>query len=178
MTSWFTSDTHFGHSGILRYCPESRPFSSVEEMNEAIIERWNKRVRPHDSVYFLGDFSFEKDPAPTFARLNGRKTLCKGNHDHERRKVLSLPWEEVTDYKIVKENGVRAVLLHYPIESWWNQHHGWLHFHGHQHNSGRKIPHRFDVGFDAFPHGPMSFEELKALADAQTFEPNDHHGAD
>lgn len=178
MTTWFTSDIHLGHQGILKYCPESRPFSSVEEMNETIIARWNAKVRPQDTIYFLGDFSFEKDPAPSFARLNGRKFLVTGNHDYERKRVLSLPWESVSDYKIVKENGLRAVLSHFPFESWWNMHHGWLHFHGHQHGSGRKMPHRFDVGFDVFPNGPVSFGELAELAAQQTFEAVDHHGAD
>ena len=179
MTSWFTSDIHLGHQSILRYCPKSRPFASVEEMNEAIIERWNKKVRQQDTVYFLGDFSFEKDPAPSFARLQGHKRLITGNHDANRKAVMSLPWESIHDLYTVKENGLRAVLCHFPLASWHNAHHGYLHFHGHTHGSLKEqIPHRFDVGFDVFPDGPMSFEELAAMAATQEFRPVDHHGAD
>ncbi len=35
MTVWFTSDTHFGHDAIRRYC--NRPFASVEEMDDQLI---------------------------------------------------------------------------------------------------------------------------------------------
>jgi len=53
---WFTSDTHFNHRNIIGYA--QRPFESVEEMNEVMIERWNASVRGEDTIYHLGDFSF------------------------------------------------------------------------------------------------------------------------
>lgn len=54
MTWWFTSDTHFDHANVIEYC--KRPFSNVEEMNEAMIRNWNKRVMPEDTIFHLGDF--------------------------------------------------------------------------------------------------------------------------
>lgn len=89
MNIWFISDTHFGHGasernpngGIINYC--NRPFSSVEEMNEVMIERWNSRVKPEDTIIHLGDFALgKKDLWPSYAsRLNGYKILVCGNHD-------------------------------------------------------------------------------------------------
>lgn len=51
---WFTADFHFDHNNILRYC--DRPFSNVQEMNRAILDNLNRRVKPNDVLYFLGDF--------------------------------------------------------------------------------------------------------------------------
>jgi calcineurin-like phosphoesterase family protein len=55
MTIFFTSDTHFNHKNIIKLC--NRPFTSIEEMNEKIIENWNNIVKPEDIVWHLGDFA-------------------------------------------------------------------------------------------------------------------------
>ena len=51
---FFTSDTHFYHGNIIRFC--NRPFKSVEMMNETIISNWNNTVGQDDIVFHLGDF--------------------------------------------------------------------------------------------------------------------------
>ena len=58
--TWFTADFHFGHANIIRYC--SRPFATVEEMDQTIVERLNASVKPNDVLYFLGDFVWEARP--------------------------------------------------------------------------------------------------------------------
>ena len=55
---WVTSDTHFYHRRILEYEASSRPFKDIDEMNEELIRRWNKKVGTNDIVFHLGDFSF------------------------------------------------------------------------------------------------------------------------
>ena len=55
--TWFIADFHLGHSNIIRYC--GRPFVSVEEMDQAILERLNASVKPSDTLYFLGTFAWE-----------------------------------------------------------------------------------------------------------------------
>jgi calcineurin-like phosphoesterase family protein len=47
--TWFTADFHFGHNNIIRYC--NRPFRSVEEMDQTILERLNASVKPNDTLY-------------------------------------------------------------------------------------------------------------------------------
>lgn len=51
---FFTSDTHFNHTNIIRFC--ERPFERVDEMNEKLIDNWNSVVSPEDFVFHLGDF--------------------------------------------------------------------------------------------------------------------------
>jgi calcineurin-like phosphoesterase family protein len=77
------SDTHFAHRGILAFPATApyRPFETIEEHDNELIERWNRVVSPLDTVYHLGDFCFGKRNLPIAGLLNGRKRLVMGNHD-------------------------------------------------------------------------------------------------
>lgn len=81
MNIWFIADPHFDHKNIIKYC--ERPFNTVEEMNQTLIERWNSVVKKDDKVFVLGDFSLcQKENTIKYAKsLKGRKTLILGNHD-------------------------------------------------------------------------------------------------
>ena len=78
---YFVADLHFRHSNIIKLC--NRPYSSMEEMNETFISKWNKKVKKRaDTVYIVGDFAWENaQPLEFLKRLNGRKVLITGNHD-------------------------------------------------------------------------------------------------
>jgi len=58
LKTWFTADTHFGHSNIIKYT--KRPFRTVDQMNEVLIRNWNSRIGKKDIVIFLGDFIFKQ----------------------------------------------------------------------------------------------------------------------
>lgn len=86
MNTWVTSDMHFGHANIIKYC--NRPFSDVDRMNEVLIHNWNQRVKEDDIVYHLGDFCFKggveggiSKPQYWENQLNGKIIHIKGNHD-------------------------------------------------------------------------------------------------
>ena len=102
---FFTSDFHFDHRNIIAYC--QRPFASVEEMNESLIERFNETVGTSDTVYILGDLVMGRDLS-CVERLNGRKFLLMGNHDR-------LPPEayEAIGVEVIRENGVKAKEFQY-----------------------------------------------------------------
>lgn len=78
---WFTSDTHFGHENIIKYC--NRPYPGVPEMNTDLLINWNNTVQPDDTVFHLGDVCMGRmDESLQFvSRLNGQKVLILGNHD-------------------------------------------------------------------------------------------------
>lgn len=167
MTIFYTSDTHFGHFNILKHC--NRPYADVATMNEDLIQKWNKVVKPEDTVYHLGDFAFRQtgDLLPTFNRLNGTKYHISGNHDNSQ--VFDLPWagkfiyNEMTDFVDGKKYFV--VLMHYPIQEWNGQHKGSIHLHGHIHStpeysSCEKIANRFDVGVDQRNGYPVTLKQL------------------
>jgi calcineurin-like phosphoesterase family protein len=79
---WLTADPHFFHQRIMEYA--DRPFSSVEEMNEVLIQNWNRVVKPQDDIYLLGDWAFTNttNKQELMGRLNGNVYLVRGNHDN------------------------------------------------------------------------------------------------
>lgn len=164
MTVWFTSDTHFFHRNIIRY--SGRPFTSVEEMNEQMIERWNRNVKPSETIYHLGDFGFAppKQLEDVLKRLNGKKVLIIGNHDKQMFKPTIRPFfQEMTHYKeIYIRNKQRVVLSHYPFASWNGSYHGSFCFHGHTHGTYVGVGNIVDVGVDCWNFKPVSYDELES----------------
>ncbi len=169
---YFTADLHFGHSNVISY--ENRPFQTVEEMDGALIQNWNRRVSPEDEIFILGDLTL-KGPEKANAvleQLQGRKYLVRGNHDGyvERAAFCQAHFQWVKDYHELVYQGRRFILCHYPLLSWNGMWRGAVHLHGHQHNppcyneENRKIGlARLDVGVDAQNMAPISLEELLAF---------------
>lgn len=128
-----TADTHFGHGNILNY--ENRPFSSILDMDEGMIERWNSVVHTDgDKVFVLGDFSFhpKERTKNIMRRLNGRKTLIMGNHDRGRtvKWWRDVGFAEVYRYPIIYGN---LIFSHEPMERVGK----YLYLYGHVHGNPR-----------------------------------------
>jgi len=122
MCNFFTSDHHFGHDNILRHCAPTRPFRTVDAMHEAYIARWNARVRPEDTVWYLGDWSMKfAFVEPMLARLHGIKHLVVGNHDtcfqmvdQQVQQYLDAGFTSVQRMRVLELAGQRFVLCHFP----------------------------------------------------------------
>lgn len=176
-STFLVSDTHFGHTNIITY--SSRPFKTVDEMNEALIHRWNAVVAPDDIVYHLGDFSMGGVPSSTFRRrLNGRIHLLVGNHDQRALKEPEL-WESIHDILHTKIEGQRVTLCHYSMKTWLKSHHGAYQLFGHSHGSLPDDPHSlsFDVGVDCHDLTPLRWDQVVAIMSRKQYKPVDHHGA-
>lgn len=155
---YVTSDLHFFHKNILRFNPETRPYTSIEEMNEALIENWNSVVSPEDDVYDLGDFAFAgvSRQISILERLNGRHHLIRGNHDQMWRKqqnidrALKNGWfDSIQDYIELKYNRATVCMFHYAPRVWNKSHHGSYFLYGHSHGSLPGIGRSMDVGIDS-----------------------------
>ena len=130
---FITSDTHFNHKNIIKYC--NRPFDSVDEMNNVLIDNWNKSIDNNDIIIHLGDFGFNgycpNSLQQIVANLRGRKWLILGNHD---KKTLGF-WEEL-GFKYVFRKPIilhNIILSHKPILK-----PKMLNIHGHIHNKELK----------------------------------------
>lgn len=117
-TTFLISDTHFGHEKtctVFRREDGSplRPFVSAEEMDEAMVSRWNARVRPGDKVYHLGDVVINRKFLSVLSRLNGDKVLIRGNHDIFKLEDYTQYFRDVRGYHVM--NGM--ILSHVPVHS-------------------------------------------------------------
>lgn len=188
MSIFFTSDEHYFHENIIKYC--NRPFANAAEMNEKLIEEHNAMIGPNDHVYHLGDFTFRSPftAADIIMRLNGHHHFISGNHDEWQHskdfdKAMatcfeSTALEEVQAYKELRfghnNEKVHIVLFHFPLLTWHKGHKGSIHLHGHTHanidelNEKTNIK-RFDMGVDsAFrrfgKYRPFTLNEVLDLA--------------
>lgn len=194
MKVFFTADLHFGHNNIIKHC--KRPFQSVDDMDDALIDNWNAVVSNKDTVYICGDVGMCKPDKllRILWRLNGAKHLVFGNHDSNIRNDNSLlkAFASVEDYKMVKlpdadaaDGYQRIVLFHYPITVWDRAHYGVWHLHGHCHGTLKddNSSLRLDVGVDAWyvknekPYRPIEYSEIKERMKNKTWKPKDHHGS-
>jgi calcineurin-like phosphoesterase family protein len=169
---FFTSDTHFGHFNIIRH--DGRPFSSIQEHDDALIDRWNAVVGSKDQVYHLGDFFFRcsiKHAAGVLHKLNGRIFALQGNHDGKTlKKLQAFSAEKITYmgayHELKYDKKMPVILCHYPIQSWNRMSHGSWHLHGHSHGKLKETPDwfmRLDVGSPCHDYTPISIERVAEL---------------
>lgn len=191
-----TSDCHFNHDR--EFIWGKRGFKDSTEHTWKLVEEWNKRVQPHQTVFHLGDFVF-KDPNSVFFenianRLNGFIYFCGGNHISSFKNYISdekpFPqyhengrWAFLPNYLEIKVGKDFFVLCHYPIISHNNQNRGSYMLCGHSHGSceftnintgkGRRL----DVGIDSFG-GPISLKEVTRLVGGRDVHSLDHHSTE
>ena len=165
---FFTADTHFGHKNILKLC--NRPFETIEEMNETLIENWNHRVSGMDTVYIVGDMFFRcSDAEAILRRLKGKKRLIVGNHDSSWMNKVDLNRYFVSIDRLLEiSDGKHALTLcHYPLLTWKHVQKSYM-IHGHIHadTSADYFPlicnrsNVFNAGMDINGFMPVSFDEL------------------
>lgn len=160
--TFLISDTHFGHANILSFKDEFeqviRPFSSVEEMNEIMIENWNKVVSSEDKVYHLGDLCFTKKWLDfSMSRLNGTKILIKGNHDNLKLSQYQQYFKDIRAYHTLD----KFILSHIPLhpESLYR----WKgNIHGHTHQRNLMDERYINVSVEQLNYTPIDFEQIKA----------------
>ena len=175
---WFSADHHFGHFNVIRYC--SRPYTSVYEMNEDMIQKWNAVVSPTDEVWYLGDFSMSAHYLPILKKLNGSIKLIVGNHDK------AFPKKKIKPQAVQLYRDVGFVEVHLePVkfEEFWLCHfpyagdhpneerfaahrvkddnYTWV-LHGHVHNSLPRLrPRQLNVGVDCWDFRPVNINQIR-----------------
>lgn len=156
MNIWFTSDLHFGHKNVIKYC--DRPYEDVEHMDNSLIGYWQNTVREDDEIYILGDMFFTnaERAIEILEQLPGRKILVLGNHDRMIRNNVPAQkhFAEIHDLLerrfTIDKTHYHIVMCHYAMRTWNRSHHGALHLFGHSHGTMPDDGSRsMDVGVDA-----------------------------
>jgi len=167
---YFSADQHFDHINIIKHC--NRPFSSIGEMNETLINNWNSVVAPRDFVYILGDFTLsDVDVAFTYLnRLHGKKLVMPGSHDRWMRKlrgdgmVSNNVWVLPPLYTLKVEKQT-IVLCHYAMRTWDKSHYNSWQLYGNSHGKLPPVGKQWDVGVDNNNFFPISLDMVKKLMD-------------
>lgn len=184
---WVASDHHFFHENILSFIGENgeliRPgFSSVEEMNEFMIEQHNARVKSDHSAWFLGDvvcgaenyakkLGLSKKEVwsnvigPTLQRLNGDLRLNPGNHDVFLKPEMLKRFSRMQIGKRYDlTDRITIFLSHYPArkESFTkpSRPRVYVNVHGHIHERVIDDPFYINVGMECTGFSPVNFEEI------------------
>lgn len=175
--TFLVADLHLGHANIIKYC--NRPFSSVEEMNDALIRNWNNTIGKEDRVFFLGDFALgSKERVIEWGRmLQGRKVFIYGNHDHQKPKVYyDAGFEHVSRWPIMIQN--TYLLSHAPFGTFCNREYdgSLINIHGHVHDKTDGAPtiskNSACVCVERWDYKPVELELIrKKIKEARRDEP-------
>lgn len=169
MACWFISDTHFGHENIIKFTDDKgdriRPFNSVEEMDEKMVENWNRVVRPQDRIYHLGDVAINRRCLAILSRLNGKKVLIKGNHDIFKLKDYTEFFEDIRAYKVFPKYGV--ICSHIPVHPNQLEARFKLNIHGHMHQNVIKDSRYVNICVEHTDYTPVSLEMILAAQHLQ-----------
>lgn len=169
---FYISDTHFGHKRVVEW----RPFSTIEEHDNELINRWNSVVSSKDHIFHIGDFalcSAEKIKR-LVPLLKGNIILIRGNHDRNSKFYYDLGFKDVYDVKPMKINETEVTLCHYPyfLGSRDYQENDWIRrnfrlfnfgtplIHGHTHSLNPISGNSINVCVDAWDFYPASEDKI------------------
>lgn len=166
---WVCADPHFGHANICKFMNKDgtklRPWDDANEMDEALVENWNRVVEEKDRIYVLGDVVINRRALKTLGRLKGRKKLIRGNHDIFKLSDYTPYFDDILAYDVRKmANGRKCIMSHIPIHPDSLRGND-LNVHGHLH-SGRVMiqdipdPRYICVSMEHINYAPITLESL------------------
>lgn len=181
MTIWFSSDLHFHHANIIRFC--NRPFADPADMNAKLVQVHNAFVQPNDHWYNLGDVTMQRDGRgkglEILAQMNGHKRLIMGNHDHYKMELYLKHFEKVMAMQMF--DGMR--FTHIPIHP-GSMGESIANIHGHIHDQDSPDPvvtkgivrPYVNICVERTGYRPLTLDEVKlrVIAAKETYAHNNH----
>jgi len=172
---FLVADEHYSHKMTNRY--SNRPFNSVTEMNEALINNHNNVVTDRDLTIHAGDFTFEKHidkVEQLISSLNGTHIFLKGSHDYWQKSInkkYNIFFNQILE---VQHSSKYIVICHYAMSRWPRSHYGsylaFGHSHGHYTNQGKS----WDVGVDNNNYFPVAIKKFIEIMEKLPENENNH----
>lgn len=170
--NYFMSDPHFGHYKIITFKDDDgnlvRPFESIEEHDNLMIDNINRLVRPMDKLYLLGDVIMYRRNFPILDRIITKKLiLIRGNHDIFKLKDYLPYFKDVRAYKVMPKHGI--IFSHCPIHECQLKGRWKLNVHGHMHHNfvehpkymkAKEDPLYFNICPERIGYEPIELEEI------------------
>lgn len=165
---WFAGCTHFGHTNVIKF--DNRPFNNIIEHDEQIIKNINSKVKDDDVIYFMGDFTFNRDISivqKLINSINGKKYLIFGNHDQiiEENHQLQRLFINCAYYDEILIDEQLCILSHYPFSTWVrSNYNSWMihsHIHGNKHEYYPNTLKIADVGIMNNNYFPFSYKDIE-----------------
>ena len=154
---FFTSDEHYGHKNIIKFC--NRPYDSVDEMNQDIIDKFNSVVPSNGLTIHAGDFLLGKSvkSQDIISSLAGRHIFIKGSHD---KWSDGASHHEIIELTIDKQP---IIICHYAMRVWARSHYNSWHLYGHSHGGLPPEGKSWDIGVDSNDFYPLSYDDIKTI---------------
>lgn len=167
--NYYIADLHLGHTNIIRL--SKRPYTTIDEMDKDLIDKWNSVVSDNDDIYIVGDLIFRTNKGYEYylKQLKGKKHLIIGNHDHKmlKQKGIDKYFESIDDLLMINDDKYTIVLCHYPLAEWPNFYRGAYHFFGHIHNNKneayeimKNVKNSYNVGVDVIGFTPKTAKQI------------------
>jgi len=173
---WFTSDSHFFHENILKFTDiggeRIRPlWSTADDMNADMVERWNARVKPQDKVWHLGDVAFKTvekavELDALLGKLHGHKRMLVGNHDNLKSEALMRHFEKIELWKGFAKEGFTCSHIPLRLDSLRD---GTVNVHGHIHQNLMTDRGYVNVCVETRNFAPVHMDEV--IADVRRVAP-------
>lgn len=170
---FFISDTHFSHHGVCKFLradnvTKLRPWDTIEEMDEVLVENWNSIVGPRDKIYHLGDVFINRKARFILDRLNGDKVLIKGNHDIFSLDNYTPYFRDIRAYLVREEFVASHVPVHPSVIGRFKFNvHGHLHEHRVLDINGNIDKDYFSVCVEQVNYTPIELSVLRSELDKQ-----------
>ena len=164
MKSFFVSDTFFGR----KLTAIERGFESEEHMLDEYIENWNSKIDKNDTVYHLGNFSWDPISCENaMAFLNGKILFVRGSYDSHlaEMSLIKLNKHSILQNHMAFAKDNKFIISHWPLLDWPGREEGVIHVHGGSVSNGVKENNfRFNANIEYWKGHPVEADFLLDMA--------------